>query len=65
MSVLGSAIQTIEGVKKLRIISPAGDILPTGLAADSGSSGVGFNELIVLGKQNIRVYYEPGLSSKK
>ena len=60
-SNLISLIQSIPGVKFVDFFSPADDILPTNqLGGGSNSAGVGFNEVIVLGEQNIQFYFEAG-----
>ncbi len=52
-------IKRIDGIAYVDVFQPAGNILPTGKPADStDTSGVGFNELIVMGSRKVTYYYE-------
>lgn len=53
-------VEGIDGVSYVDLFLPADNILATGTIAETGSDGIGFNELIVLGSQEIRYYYEHG-----
>lgn len=60
LSNLYEAIQNVSGVKFVTIFEPSDDIIPTNQLGVSGSAGVGFNELITLGEQNLNFYFERG-----
>lgn len=60
LSNLYNTIQLVPGVKFLDIYSPGDDILATNKLGDPTVQGVGFNEVIVLGKVSINFYFEPG-----
>lgn len=60
LSNLYNTIQLVPGVKFLDIYSPGDDILATNKLGDPNVPGVGFNEVIVLGKVSINFYFEPG-----
>ena len=64
ISKLYEAIQSVPGVKFVKIFEPADDILPTKELAESGSIGVGFNELITLGEKNILFFFERGAADR-
>lgn len=53
------AIKGVDGIAYIDVYSPAGNILPTGKAADiTNATGIGFNELIVEGSRKVSYYYE-------
>ena len=58
ISELVEMISVIDGVAYVDLFSPSDNILSTGRIAASGSTGVGFNEMIVEGNRNVRFYYE-------
>lgn len=60
LSNLYNVIQNISGVKFVDIYKPTDDVLTTNQIANPASTGVGFNEVIVLGETNIQFYFEPG-----
>lgn len=64
ISKLYEAIQSVPGVKFVKIFEPADDILPTKELSESGSIGVGFNELITLGEKNILFFFERGAADR-
>jgi len=51
-------VKMIDGVKFTRVFDPADDILKTNKLADPAAFGIGLNEMIVLGEQQIRFYFE-------
>lgn len=57
-SNLVKAIELVDGIAYVDIFNPVNNILPTGNAAETGSAGIGFNELIVEGQRSIAYYYE-------
>ena len=62
ISSLTYAITNVNGVKSVEIFNPVDSLPALGKVAD-GTYGVGLNELVVLGKQNIQFYFEPGTVS--
>jgi len=51
-------VKMIDGVKFTRVFDPADDILKTNQLADQSAFGIGINEMIVLGEQQVRFYFE-------
>lgn len=64
VSKLYEAIQSVPGVKFVKIFEPADDIISTKKLAVPGSAGVGFNELITLGKKNVLFFFERGAADR-
>jgi len=63
VSRLVDALHDIDGVQYVDIFEPADNILPSKLDATSTSENqVGFNELLVLGNTQIKLYFEPSQS---
>jgi len=63
ISNLYDTIQSIPGVKFLRIYKPTGDIKPSDDISPSGTGTedvVGINEIISIGSQDIRFFFERG-----
>ena len=60
VSQLYDAINKVDGVKYIDIFKPTDNILATGTIATGSeeSDGVGINELVVLGQNTVRYYYE-------
>jgi hypothetical protein len=58
LSHLYEAIQKVDGVSFVTILSPNDNIMPTGNLANPEAQGVGFNELIVLGQKTLDFYFE-------
>lgn len=58
VSNLVDVIERIDGILFVDMFSPPDNILPTKQLADPNAFGIGFNELIVEGRRNIRYYYE-------
>jgi phage-related baseplate assembly protein len=58
LSNLYDAINQVDGVKYVDIFAPTDNILATNEIDSSSASGVDVNELITLGNQEIRYYYE-------
>ena len=54
-----NAIISVDGVRFASIFEPTDDILSTGELANPDEHGVGMNELIILGEQQLRFYLEP------
>jgi phage-related baseplate assembly protein len=59
LSDIYAAINAVDGVRFTSIFEPTDDILSTGQLANPNEHGVGMNELIVLGEQQLRLYLEP------
>lgn len=59
---LYAAIQAVDGVKFLRLLSPFSDILAT-RTVNKGTdiNTIGINELIVVGSQKLQFFAEPGV----
>lgn len=52
-------IKRIDGIAYVDVFVPQGNILPTGKLADpTNTTGIGYNELIVMGSRKITYYYE-------
>jgi hypothetical protein len=64
ISKLYETIQSVPGVKTVKIFEPADDIISTKQLAVEGSVGVGFNELITLGKKNVLFFFERGAADR-
>jgi phage-related baseplate assembly protein len=63
VSRLVDVLHDIDGVQYVDIFEPADNILPSKLdAASTPATQVGFNELLVLGNTQIRLYSEPSAS---
>ena len=60
LSKLYAKLQSIDGVQFVDLFQPHDDVIPTKKIAESGTPGVGFNELIVLGNKQLRFYFEKG-----
>jgi hypothetical protein len=60
LSHLYAAIQEVPGVKFVDIFKPQDDIIQTHKVGSSDSPGIGFNEVITLGKVDLKFYFEPG-----
>ncbi len=58
ISNLIEAIKSVDGVLYVDLFKPNNNVIPTGLIADPSVSGVGFNEIIILGKRTISYYYD-------
>lgn len=58
-SSLITSISNVDGVKSVDLFGPADDF-PALRALSDGSHSVGLDELVVLGKQNIKFYFEQG-----
>ena len=58
VSPFQTAIQSVPGVQKLNIYSPADDILPTQNQTEADALKIGYAQLIVLGQKSIRFYLE-------
>ncbi len=58
VSNLVETIEAIDGIAYIDLFQPANNILQTNELADTGSEGVGFNELIAEGKRDTRYFYE-------
>lgn len=64
VSRLYEAIQSVPGVKFVKIFSPSDDIIPTKKKADPNVKGVGFNELIALGEKKLQFFFEKGSAER-
>ena len=60
LSHLYSALQELPGVKFVNIFKPQDDIIQTHDLGNPNSSGIGFNEVITLGRVDLKFYLEPG-----
>lgn len=58
MSDIIEVVSNIDGVAYVDLFKPSDNILPTNALAVSGSAGVGINEIIVQGNQEVRFFYE-------
>jgi phage-related baseplate assembly protein len=52
------ALERVDGVKYVDLFDPVNNILPTREPAGTTSTGIGINELIVLGNRNTNYYYD-------
>lgn len=52
------AIEIIDGIAYIDVLEPTNNILPTGQAAGTDPTGVGYNEIIVEGQRKTSYYYE-------
>ena len=60
VSNLVSVIQNISGIKSVTLFKPFDDLPSIKKLSDGVTYGVGLDELVVLGNQNIRIYFESG-----
>jgi len=59
LSKLYKTLGDIEGVQYVKIYSPQDDVIVSGkIATETPANQIGFNELIVLGEVQIKIYFE-------
>ena len=52
------SLESVDGVTYIDLLSPLDNIVPTGLNATAGGTGVGLEEIIVEGNRKTSYYYE-------
>lgn len=58
LSNLYRVIEAVPGVRAVTIFSPSDDIIRTRKLAEEGADGIGLNEMITLGRKEVRFFYE-------